>query len=108
MNASDAAVAEQEGMRLTPPRSPLPWAVPRTQPIQGSLTGREGEKWSDKVGLMLSHKSASWVFRLLAGWLWEDISPLWILNFLLWKVRDNKNNNNKKPTMRVALKPKYT
>lgn len=67
MNASDAAVAEQEGMRLTPPRSPLPWAAPCTQPIQGSLTGREGEKWSDKVGLMLSHKSASWVCRLLAG-----------------------------------------
>ena len=67
MNTSDAAGAERERTHLTPPGSPFPWAAPGTQPIQGPLTGREGEKWNDKVGGTLIHKSASWVCRLLAG-----------------------------------------
>lgn len=50
MNTSDAAGAERERTHLTPPGSPFPWAAPGTQPIQGTLTGREGEKWNDKVG----------------------------------------------------------
>lgn len=43
MNTSDAAVAEWERMNLTQRRSPLPWAAPGTQLIQGPPQ-REKEK----------------------------------------------------------------
>lgn len=43
MNTSDTAVAEWERMNLTQPRSPLPWAAPGTQLIQGPPQ-REKEK----------------------------------------------------------------
>ena len=43
MNTSGTAVAEWERMNRTQPRSPLPWAAPGTQLIQGPPQ-REEEK----------------------------------------------------------------
>lgn len=47
MSRSDTTLAEWE-MDLTLPGSPLPWASPGAQLIQGALAGREGEK-NDKM-----------------------------------------------------------